>query len=299
MNISWAKQSLIGVCLLFHSMAVFADGSDRLPFYEARKGDAHIYILGTMHVDKADNMLRQEIARALAQSSKLVQELSDGETLRAGFLMASSLCADACLRRQISEQSYRKLVGGDGAMLASIGLERMPAWMVSTVLALADYEKAGYTAMGATEIKLKNLWGNRTIDGLETAQEQIMALASLDDGAQREMLESHINTPEEKRLAMVRELHNLWRRGDADAIYQWYQRMSEEEGVSASMIREIDEQLNTRRNHRFMARLPQHLVSGKSIFLAVGALHLGGPQGVLALLREQGYTISAVAVGRR
>ncbi len=288
------KRWVIGICLFFCTATAWASDIARLPFYEAHQGDKQIFILGTMHVGETNTELRPEIKEALTKSSKLVQELSTDEMLRSGLTMLTMMCSDACLRRQISEASYQKLAAGSGAMLASLGaLEQMPAWMVSTILASSDYEKAGYTAMGGTELKLKSLWGSRATVGLETAEEQLSIFAEMSDSVQREMLESYINTPEEKRLAMVKKMYGLWQRGDAEAIYQWYLQMSKEEGLSSTMVSEIDTQLIVKRNRLFVERLQPHITSGKPVFLAVGALHLGGPQGVLALLKKQGYSISA------
>ncbi|MDR1530557.1 MAG: TraB/GumN family protein [Burkholderiales bacterium] len=280
------------VALFLQTWAVFA-AEPRLPFYEAQKGNTRVYILGTMHLGRQDEPLRQDIAQALIRSSKLIQELSDREMAQSGLLMASYFCQDACLRRQLSEKAYRKLAGGSAAAFEAMGgLERMPAWMVLTMLVMMDYEKAGLSPLASTELKLKRIWGGKPVDGLESAEEQMAILATLGEDVQRVMLESHIDTPEEKRLALVRELYAIWQQGDAEALYRWYLHMPKEEGVSSEMVNEIDKKLLVQRNLRFIERLQPYLTSEKQIFVAVGALHLGGAQGVLALLKAQGFTIT-------
>ena len=51
--------------------------------------------------------------------------------------------------------------------------------------------------------------------------------------------------------------------------------------------------LNDDRNRRMVHRILPYLEQGNS-FIAVGALHLAGPQGILSLIRQQGYTVESV-----
>ena len=51
--------------------------------------------------------------------------------------------------------------------------------------------------------------------------------------------------------------------------------------------------LLTARNLAWMKKIPP-LMSSKSTLFVVGALHLPGPDGVLNLLRQAGYTVEAV-----
>jgi hypothetical protein len=56
---------------------------------------------------------------------------------------------------------------------------------------------------------------------------------------------------------------------------------------------ELEQQLVHDRNRRMAERLRPYLNSG-GVFVAVGALHLPGPTGLLELLRQQGYQVQAV-----
>ena len=47
------------------------------------------------------------------------------------------------------------------------------------------------------------------------------------------------------------------------------------------------------RNQRWIAGIGRY-AAAKPTFFAVGAAHLGGPKGVLALLRQQGYQVRPV-----
>ncbi|MGN6648476.1 TraB/GumN family protein, partial [Trinickia sp.] len=47
------------------------------------------------------------------------------------------------------------------------------------------------------------------------------------------------------------------------------------------------------RNRRFVVRMTALAGPNRPIFVAIGALHFGGPKGVLALLRQRGFAVEA------
>ncbi|MDR0246790.1 MAG: TraB/GumN family protein [Burkholderiales bacterium] len=284
--------SVMAVFLLcWLSASLHAEESARLPFYEAHKGEVRLYLLGTLHVGKTGEPLRQEIAQALSRSSQLIMEVSAEEMPMVALSMSSRLCKDACLRRQISPASFAKL--GSRLSGAEAEMERIPAWMVSMMLVVVDASKAGLSPQWGTEQRLMKIWGNRPTRGLETPEEQIETLASFEDSIQREMLEGYLALPEEKRVILTQTLHQIWQSGDADALFGWYQKMNEEENLPSSTARKVDDKMIFSRNKRFVERLQPYFASDKPLFVAVGALHLGGDRGVLALLRAQGFIITA------
>ena len=97
-------------------------------------------------------------------------------------------------------------------------------------------------------------------------------------------------TPEET-VDDVKALHRLWRVGDADAIAAWATAKSERLASSRAAAHSLDNKIVFERNRRFTSRMIQLAAPNRPIFVAIGALHLGGPKGVLALLRERGFVI--------
>jgi hypothetical protein len=55
----------------------------------------------------------------------------------------------------------------------------------------------------------------------------------------------------------------------------------------------VEEELLRKRNHRMAERAVAHLDRGNA-FIAVGALHLPGKEGVVELLRQRGYKVTPV-----
>ena len=75
-----------------------------------------------------------------------------------------------------------------------------------------------------------------------------------------------------------------WRRGDAEAVNHM---LREEFRDFPSLGRRLIDA----RNRNWLPKIEGYLRSGKTYFVVVGAGHMGGPSGLLAMLRARGYTI--------
>jgi uncharacterized protein YbaP (TraB family) len=53
----------------------------------------------------------------------------------------------------------------------------------------------------------------------------------------------------------------------------------------------LAERLLDARNRNWIPKIEGYLRSGQTFFVVVGAAHMGGPNGVLTLLRARGYKI--------
>ena len=61
----------------------------------------------------------------------------------------------------------------------------------------------------------------------------------------------------------------------------------------ANLAAEVEQRLIVARNHRMVERMQPRLEEGRA-FIAVGALHLPGKEGILNLLEQQGYLVKYV-----
>jgi uncharacterized protein YbaP (TraB family) len=89
----------------------------------------------------------------------------------------------------------------------------------------------------------------------------------------------------------VKALHRLWRVGDADALAAWEAAKSEKLARDKRVSDSIDNKILYERNRRFVARMIAISAPNKPVFVAIGALHLGGRNGVLQLLRQRGFVV--------
>ncbi|MEJ2452394.1 MAG: TraB/GumN family protein [Gammaproteobacteria bacterium] len=65
------------------------------------------------------------------------------------------------------------------------------------------------------------------------------------------------------------------------------------QSADAKLAADVEQRLILTRNHRMVMRMQARLQEGYA-FIAVGALHLPGEQGILKLLEEHGYLVKYV-----
>jgi uncharacterized protein YbaP (TraB family) len=274
----------------------------RMPFYVATRGTTTIYLLGTLHVgDPADyppgQPFRRPILAALAASPTLALELSPDELLVSQDDVSKyGVCRHECLPQLLPEPLWHKLASrlrGNPAALDEI--KRMRPWLASLLVETYDSLSAGLQTEYGTEAQLQNVYLHQRgkIVGLETLAEQMRAFTGLSLAQQREMLaQDLVQTPAEN-VADVQSLHRLWQVGDADAIAAWQAAKSETLARDRRASNSIDNKIVYERNRRFVSRMLLIAAPNKPVFVAIGALHLGGPKGVLQLLRQHGFVVEA------
>jgi len=272
----------------------------RMPFYVATRGTTTIYVLGTLHVgDPVDypvgQPFRAPILAALAASPTLALELSPDELLVSQDDVSKyGVCKRDCLPGLLPEPLWHKLalrLRGNPAALDAI--KKMRPWLASLVVETYDSLSAGLQTEYGTEAQLQNVYLNTRgkIVGLETLPQQMRAFTGLSVAQQREMLAQDLVQTPAQNVADVRALHRLWQVGDADAIAAWQAAKSEKLARDRRVSNSIDNRIVYERNRRFVTRMLQIAAPNKPLFVAIGALHLGGPKGVLQLLRQHGFVV--------
>ncbi|CAB3687743.1 TraB/GumN family protein [Trinickia soli] len=273
-----------------------------MPFYVATKGTTTIYLLGTLHVgdpyDYPRNQpFRPPILAALAASSTLALEISPDDLIQSQDDVSKyGVCSYACLPRLLPDALWRRLawrLRGNPAALEEIKKTR--PWLAALLVETYDSIAAGLLTEYGTEAQLQNVYlrTRGKIVGLETLAEQMRAFTNLTLAQQREMLAQDLAQTPAQNMEDVKTLHRLWRVGDADAIAAWASAKSERLARTPDVARTLDNRIVYERNRRFVVRMTAIAAPNRPIFVAIGALHLGGPKGVLSLLRRRGFAVDA------
>lgn len=125
----------------------------------------------------------------------------------------------------------------------------------------------------------------KTVKGLETAEQQAQVLyLSTPILQQAEDLKNMLEHPDEI-ISEAEKLNELYFSGKLDEMLAF--TLEQEDGAAF-----MDALLN-RRNAAWLMQLPQ-LIGERPTLVAVGALHLPGPGGILAGLRNAGFTVEPV-----
>lgn len=124
------------------------------------------------------------------------------------------------------------------------------------------------------------------VAALETAEEQLRALASLPDRLAIEGIKEYAVHPERAEQLLERMI-TLYNAGKYDALY----RLAMENGPkNAADNKLFIDKLVTQRNHLMVKRMAGMLEEGNAL-IVVGALHFPGNDGIVDLLRRQGFTV--------
>jgi uncharacterized protein YbaP (TraB family) len=134
------------------------------------------------------------------------------------------------------------------------------------------------------EIESKAQGDQIPVSGLETVEYQMSIFDKIPPKEMAEFIMETVRNPEEGEKTfqkMVQYYHKQDLENLAKLILE-----SDELGSSA-------EELLDKRNLNWIPKMDA-LMSSKSCFFAVGAGHLGGPNGVIELLRKKGYEVTPV-----
>ena len=133
---------------------------------------------------------------------------------------------------------------------------------------------------------------------VESAELQYALLAGLSDELNLLLIESTLDSLDSYGES-IDQLYSAWLEGDPEAIEELLS--SEESGSEEltedqrKLLEDYYDQLLTQRNLGMRDKALQWLEAGDKLFFAVGAAHLLGEGGLIALLRDAGYTVEQVS----
>ena len=128
---------------------------------------------------------------------------------------------------------------------------------------------------------------NVTIKGLETIAEQMALFDNLTKEQQASMVMENIRTGDEA-IELIKRMQITYTTQEIDELYQLIQ--SEGGVISEEQGKFLDD-----RNENWIPQI-KSFVKENNAFIAVGAGHLGGPNGVIRLLEKEGYTLTPVVL---
>lgn len=245
------------------------------------------YVFGTIHLQCADALKVSDAAqKALANSQQIALEMDmDSPTLAQEVRASMALPAGQTVQNCLSKEDYAAVSDYFTGQL------KMPFAQMGTIkpffLATLLYSQLLGCAPGSYEMTLVD-WAKahqREVIGLETVAEQMRVIDHIPCNQQARLLVDAVRKPTEAGQEF-RALLNAYQAQDVEALHAM--ALSTKFGIP-----EFEKQLLTDRNKRWIPLIAQQAAS-KPTFFAVGAAHLGGPAGVLALLRQQGYQVKPV-----
>ena len=257
------------------------------------------HLFGTIHLtDDRVTRLTPATEQALTSANTVALEVADlaPEQLVAALAKVQallvfgdgrSLSTLLTAEEQASARSALEKAGMPGAALAAL-----KPWVVSMMLALSDCERRR-TAYGlkALDVQIGDRargLGRRVV-GLETLEDQLRAMAAVPDGDQLQMLRAGLALYGRTGDAIETMVQRYLDR-DLGSIWPLQIEVWRSAGFDAKPFQSFQKHMLGNRNLRMRdAALP--LVAEGGAFIAVGALHLPGGDGLVTLFRDAGYKV--------
>ena len=257
--------------------------------WRVTSGDGNIlYLAGSIHALKStDYPLPSAYNRAFDASDRLVCEV-DPKALdesSKGLLKAGEYPKGDSLKNHVDPRTYDYLRRLFKLMdVPETKFARYRPWFLSLMLQEPALNGISET-LGVEEFLTRRAQANsKPVLGLESAREHADIFLGLTDRQSEAML-LIMFIPEERGSGSVgNALADAWRRGDADTDTRIFMQGFRD-------YPSLADRLLTNRNRKWIPKIEGYLRSGKTYFVVAGAAHLGGANGVLALLRQRGYRV--------
>lgn len=252
------------------------------------------YLYGTIHIIGKDDFFLTDSTRAFIDRSEMVTfeiNMEDMMNLPAqiGLMMKSFMDDGKSLRDLISEEDYTLVKEHFDKMGLPLFLfERMKP-MFLTVFAGMDMSPDAMSSgeMLSYEMEIMDIakQQKKKMGGLETAEYQMSMFDSIPYEDQAKMLVESIKSTE-AGSDQLEEMIQLYKNQDINGMVTMMRE--DEEGVG-----NYEDLLLVTRNKNWIPVMGE-MMAAQPTFFAVGAGHLGGEYGVVALLRKEGYTVEPI-----
>jgi len=268
-----------------------ANAPDRGPLWRISRGGHSSYLFGTLHVGKADwpypgPALRQ----AWAETEVLAVELDPADIGPVLAAMPPPEPLPAPLAKRMTAQTA-------AACLPAGALARLPVMLQVSTLMLFEARRDGFDAAFGQDMMLlaQAKAEGRPVQSLESVEEQLAAmepaaaeLPTVVDSSLKQLQTGQVRGP-------LRKMADAWARADMKTLAD-YPRWCGCADTPAE--RAWFKRINDDRNVQLAERIGALHGAGQRLLVAVGALHMSGPQALPTLLAQQGFTVEAVHLAK-
>ena len=276
---------------------------------DAPDAPAPSYLFGTIHLIGAEDfLLSDSLMSALNRVDEVYFEIDPSAMQNPMAMMpliqSAMMPAGKSLKGLLSEEEYGRVDAHFSEMgLPMMFLERIKPMFLSILASTDPSDVKGMMGggnpmdgMSGEDAKIKSyeLELNKVaeqletpVKGLETMAFQMSLFDSIPLEAQAKMLVDAVDHPAAEGDALD-AITKVYVTGDIEGMYAM--SVDEDGGVGG-----YEAMLLTNRNRNWVAPIKESVGAGTALF-AVGAGHLGGPEGVVKLLEAEGYTLTPISI---
>jgi hypothetical protein len=287
--------------LLLVLFAPFAATAGGMPFGQGllwrieRDGTPASHVFGTMHLsDPRVTALPEPVASALRAARRLALELVPTHDTPVQIARAMMLSDGHTLDEIVGAELFdRAAAAGQVYGVPAPTVRRLKPWAVMTAISMpreeSERRRAGKLALD-NELLARARASGIPVVALERIDEQLGVFDSFDESDQVALLRQALDMQPEMPTQVERMVAFYLAR-DTGRLLEWVAARSA--GEDARLRKRFEDKLLTARNRTFATRAEPLLAEG-GLFVAVGAGHLPGRDGLLALLTARGWRATRV-----
>lgn len=290
-----AQRPLIRRFLLALAAFAFAShASAQAYLWEVSSLTNKVYLYGTVHAGKRSWFpLPDAVENALVESVALVVEadITDTRALQKSAGAMAYAYPDV-LKNHVPPEQYARML----KLLPRYGLTEsqmsgMKPFLAVSLLVFAEWGRSGYlTPYGVDTYLLRKAQAEqKPIIELEGIESQGRLMDTLTEKQVQDLFRGTLDALEEDLTTeQVKGLVAAWQAGDPASLLQIARRYNERVPGAA----EFEDKFIWQRHDDMAKKIEGWLAERrKPYFIAVGALHLAGPKGLVEILRKRGYVV--------
>ena len=289
-RINYAPARIVLLVLLSFSFVQADTSRNRGLLWEVTQaGIPASYLFGTIHSEDPEVVhLAAPVQKAFDASQAVVLEvLLDMNAMMAAS--AAMLLMDGRLLKDLVGESLfsRTATAMQARGMPVMMTEHMQPWAAAITLSMPVPETGRVLDVVLYEHAMQE---GKQVHGLETIQEQLDVFATMPLANQVLLLEDAVEHYQQMDIIYA-QLLSAWKQRDLARLVA----INEDALASGDQhfADDFQQRLIVERNHLMVERMQPYLRQGKA-FVAVGALHLPGDEGLLNLLEQRGYRVRAV-----
>lgn len=254
------------------------------------------YLFGTHHMipiaflDSVPGLFKAFNQCDAVVGEMVLNNIDASEKIMEASMLPQGLTIDSLL----NEQDYT-LVDMELKSMFKIGLKELALMKPAVIRTMYETELYRKYTRFSDDIQSDSYFQqvaeqkNKKIIGLEDIDTQIALLFGNTDQKREALLLVETLLHKEESIREIETLNSLYKAGEIDKLVE----LAKVQGDPLSMTHEEYNQLIDSRNQNWVEQLPEYM-HGQACFIAVGAMHLGGENGLIHLLRKEGYKVKRV-----
>ena len=262
------------------------------------KGIKTSYLYGTIHlIPENDFFLNKASLSAFNKTKQLVMEMdmSNQMMMALEMMTLSPMKDNKTLRDILSEEDFALVQHYFEKEATSLEIKALPFKMINTWKPMISqtllYQEMIKGKTKSYEMELLEMAKKQkmTLGGLETVADQmgVFDMISYEDQAAALVATiKSLQNKEDNSSTEFEQIVNLYKAQDIEGMIE----ASKDEFAKAD---NMEDELLIKRNKNWIPLIPK-FAKEKSTFFAVGAAHLGGPYGIIRLLRQAGYKVEPI-----